>query len=162
MNHYHQPPRYSGEIALGSGFQCLTRYSALPTLPGCVGMYVWYVHPESFTHFLCIPTASAVKIQIQRCQWNNILFLKSVCVYVYAKLSYTTGCDFMLHCPMQRILFHLMPHPHRAAVGPWRAQPVPCSPSLQHFQYSYPTENNPNISDKTLLEVFSQCYHIVI
>lgn len=76
LDPYHKPPWYSGEIALGSGFQCLTRYSALPMLPGCVGAYVLYVHLESFTHLWCIPTASAVKIQIQWCQWNNVFFKK--------------------------------------------------------------------------------------
>lgn len=80
LNHHHKLPRYSAEIAFGSGSQWLTRYSALPTLPGCMGMYVLYVHPGSFTHFWCIPTASAVKIQIQWCQWNNIFFKK---VYVF-------------------------------------------------------------------------------
>lgn len=82
LNHYHKPPWYSGEIALGSDFQCLTRYSALHTFPGGVGMYVLYVHLESFTHFWYIPTASAVKIQILWCQWNYIFFLKKVVVFM--------------------------------------------------------------------------------
>lgn len=88
-------------------------------------------------------------------------YLKTVYVYVYIKLSYTTSCDFMHALSYADDPFHQIPHPQRAAVRPWRAQSAPRSPSLQQFQYSYPT-NNPDISHKLLLEVFSQCYHIVV
>lgn len=160
LNHYHKPPWYSGEIALGSGFQCLTRYSALPTLPWCVGMDVLYVHLQSYTHFLCIPAALAVKIQIQWCQWNKVFLLKKCMYLCVCKTELQNKLWFYAALSHAEDPFHLMPHPQRTAVRPWRAQSVPCSPNLQQFQYSM--VNNPNISHKIHLEVLSQCYHTVI
>ena len=87
---------------------------------------------------------------------------KCVYVYVYAKLSYTTSRVFMRIFSHTEDAFHLMLCPQKKQHwDPVVLRSVPCSLSLQQFWYPNPTVNNPEISQKPILDAFSQCYHFL-
>lgn len=129
--------------------------------------FIWFIHAarefHSFSvHSYCL-SRKYIEVYTVVAMATVSSLIKCVCVYVYAKLSYTTGHVFMRIFSHTEDAFHLMPCPQNQQYrDPVVLGSVPCSPSLQQFWYPNLTVNNPEISQKLLLDVFSQCYPLLI